>query len=1143
VPGYEGSGEQGGFSPADLLSAYKIPSTIPRSQTVAIVDAYDDPNAETDLNTYRSHYGLSQCTTTNGCFTKVNQAGEKANYPAANAGWSVEISLDLDMVSAICQECKILLVEANNNALSSMYAAEDEALALKATEVSNSWGTNEYSEETKADSHFDGTNVPITAASGDETLGPSYPAASQYVISVGGTTLRKAEGPRGWSETIWSDSGGGCSLYESKPVWQTDPSCTGRTASDVAAVADPESPVSVYDSYKVEGWILLGGTSVSAPIIAAVEAHAEGPTRSSDAEIFYRRALFDVVSGSNGGCGIRYYLCNGQEGYDGPTGWGTPDGALETEVGFHAITSPAPIVATNSAVLSGYVNPASLATNYWFEYGKTTSYGSSVSGSAGSGRLWKGVSQRVTGLKVRTSYHYRLVAQNASGTVYGVDHTFTTRPWEAAVTPVPAGSESSILKDVSCTSSETCLAVGPKSLGHGPFVESWNGTEWSIQTAPSPEGSELGELRGVSCASSTACTGVGAYKTSSSTVSPFADRWNGTEWSSQQTPSREGSKESWLNKVSCVSTTACTAVGVYTTSSGAWMALAEHWNGTGWSIQTTPIPGGASESWLTGVSCSSPALCTAAGAYVNSAGKAVTLAERWNGTEWSIQTTPNPEGAKESRLNGVSCSSSNLCTAAGEYQNSAGKGVTLVERWNGTEWSIQTTPNPGGSFNTLAGVSCASSTECLAVGEYSTATGEFGLVERWNGTSWVTEPAAMGVEVASLLAASCPAQQSAGCTAVGAQTEWRARYGYFVTLAENGVSPQVTPEWRLGDAALAEPIQSAATGTIKLTEGNETGSASLECEAQSKWSSGLGANGEITSFSGNCQGSWLEKAKCENTVTLQALGLPWHGTLIASEGSVEDVLTAAGFKWTCTVSKIAHEEECKGRLLAKMTNGASGVTATFLPQEAYDLCKGANIGLMAFEGSQAIATSHGGKLSVVTASESEKLSEAGWSVGGASVLEPLGITESGKIKLTSGSASTECEDSAGGSAFPFATGEVVSVTITKCSTGGWLEGRTCESGSETVEATNLPWRAELVTIEGATREVLTGEGKGTPAFKWKCKVSGHSEEIKCEGAVSVTVTNGPSGVTAAFIASEKLGLCTLEGSQSIETGAGKLEAT
>jgi subtilase family serine protease len=321
-----GGGSPSGYNPADLQSAYKLPSaTAGSGQTVAIVDAYDDPKAESDLGVYRAQFGLPACTTANGCFRKVDQNGG-TTYPRGNRSWAQEISLDLDMVSAICPNCHILLVEATSNSFSNLATAVDEAATLKATEISNSYGGSEYSSEVGDQSHYNHPGIAITVSSGDSGYGVQFPAASQYVTAVGGTTLNKANNSRGWSETVWSGAGSGCSAYISKPSWQTDTGCSRRTVADVAADADPNTGVSVYDSYHEPGWLVFGGTSVASPIIASVYAlagNAGGLTYGSYS-YSHPRSLFDVTSGSNGSCGGSY-LCTGVDGYDGPTGNGTPD--------------------------------------------------------------------------------------------------------------------------------------------------------------------------------------------------------------------------------------------------------------------------------------------------------------------------------------------------------------------------------------------------------------------------------------------------------------------------------------------------------------------------------------------------------------------------------------------------------------------------------------------------------------------------------------------------------------------------------------------------------------------------------------------------------------------------------------------------
>lgn len=435
-PSFEGGGVGGGFGPSELESAYGLPSSSAGSgQTVAIVDAYDDPDAESDLAKYRSHYGLSACTTENGCFKKVNQTGG-TSYPTPNPSWAVEISLDLDMVSAACPKCHVLLVEATTNSSANLDAAEDEAVELGATGISNSWGSKEVEGDSSRDTYFTHHDVPITFSAGDSGYEVEYPASSPDVIAVGGTNLKKASNTRGWEETAWSGTGSGCSEHESKPSWQHDTGCSHRTNNDVAAVAGTTTPVSVADSYEpppgyeVEpGWALVAGTSVASPLVSGTVALAESAAKElPGAEAFYDQAeengtgaLDDVVSGSNGSCGN--YLCEAGPGYDGPTGLGSPYGAPSAPA--EPITAEPESLYETQATLSGTVNPRGHEAKYFFEYGTTTSYGSSTAeGSTGSGTSPVSVSTTVTGLTAQLTYHYRLVAKTGNHLSYGKDEVF-----------------------------------------------------------------------------------------------------------------------------------------------------------------------------------------------------------------------------------------------------------------------------------------------------------------------------------------------------------------------------------------------------------------------------------------------------------------------------------------------------------------------------------------------------------------------------------------------------------------------------------------------------------------------------------------------------------------------------------------------
>jgi len=313
-----------GYGPSDLQSAYNIAGASASNgggATVAVMEAADDPNLESDLGTYRAQYGLPACTTGNGCFRKVNGSGQQGNYPPGDTGWGGEASLDVDMVSAVCPNCHILVVESQD-----LEGAQNVAVSLGARFISNSWGTGDGSGDAGADGDFNHSGVVDVASSGDSGYGVSYPASSQYVVAVGGTSLYRASNSRGWSESTWSGAGAGCSSWESKPSWQTDSGCGRRTVADVSAIADPGTGVAFYDTYGSGGWGVVGGTSVSSPIIASVFALAGAPS-SAAASVLYAHsgALNDITSGSDGSCSPSY-LCTAQPGYDGPTGLGTPNG-------------------------------------------------------------------------------------------------------------------------------------------------------------------------------------------------------------------------------------------------------------------------------------------------------------------------------------------------------------------------------------------------------------------------------------------------------------------------------------------------------------------------------------------------------------------------------------------------------------------------------------------------------------------------------------------------------------------------------------------------------------------------------------------------------------------------------------------------
>ncbi len=410
-----------GYQPSDLLSAYQLPdgaSGAGLGMTVAVVDAFDLATAEADLAAYRSQWGLSACTTANGCFKKVDQNGG-TSYPATNAGWNGETALDIEMVSAICPNCKIVLVEANSSSGNNLFTAESQAVSQGANVISNSWGGAEGAgEETLDAPYFNHPGIAITFSTGDDGYGTQYPATSPYVTAVGGTSLTTAANPRGWSETAWGSAGGGtgtgagsgCSSIEAKPSFQHDLGCSRRTVADVSAVADPSTGVAVY-SVSQGGWVRFGGTSVASPIIAGVYALA-GPASPGTYPVSYPYAkpaqLNDVTSGTNGSCGGSY-LCTGKVGYDGPTGLGTPisTGAFGTGAAPGAPTSVTATAANASASVSWHAAPPN---------GHPVS-GYTVSSAPGGQTCTTGgtLTCTVSGLTNGTSYTFKVVATNSIG--------------------------------------------------------------------------------------------------------------------------------------------------------------------------------------------------------------------------------------------------------------------------------------------------------------------------------------------------------------------------------------------------------------------------------------------------------------------------------------------------------------------------------------------------------------------------------------------------------------------------------------------------------------------------------------------------------------------------------------------------------
>jgi subtilase family serine protease len=360
-----------GFSPADLQDAYALTAfsaTVGSGRTIAIVVAQDGPTAEADLAIYRSTFGLPPCTTANGCFRKVNQAGAPSPLPTPDSGWASESNLQLDVISAMCPNCNLLLVEATTATDDDLGTAVNTAAAQPGVAaISNPYGGTEESDNpfantilTACELHYHHPGIAVTASSGDSGYGVEFPASCNYVTAVGGTSLARSSDPsntRGWSETVWNSNGGapgsGCSAYIAKPSWQTDTGCAMRTVADVAAVADPSTGLAVYDQ---GSWSVFGGTSTSVAVVTGVYGLAS-PAGAGDLPVSYAyanpSALFDITQGTNvvlgtPSCSGNFlYLCKAGIGYDGPTGFGTPNGVAAfgppTGNDFSLFDSPASI--------------------------------------------------------------------------------------------------------------------------------------------------------------------------------------------------------------------------------------------------------------------------------------------------------------------------------------------------------------------------------------------------------------------------------------------------------------------------------------------------------------------------------------------------------------------------------------------------------------------------------------------------------------------------------------------------------------------------------------------------------------------------------------------------------------------------------
>jgi hypothetical protein len=473
------------------------------------------------------------------------------------------------------------------------------------------------------------------------------------------------------------------------------------------------------------------------------------------------------------------------------------------------LTQTASNVSKHEATLNATVNAEGLETSYHFEYGTTTSYGNSVPASnvsVGSGLGNQLVHQTISGLQLETTYHYRVVAANSSGTTYGEDHTFVPSQWSIGQLPLPSGTGRSRFHPssfgtasascrlpspadggdhscggVSCPSRASCLAVGTLSDTNNetgpPLAERWNGSQWSFESLPFSTLPYVG-MTGVSCASTSACMAVGEGPTNPSIpppgdLNPVADSWtSSTGWSITPVPLPTEAKEAGFEGVSCSSSTECVAVGISVNSAGHFQPYAALWQGGSWTVKTVPSPPEAVNTMLEGVSCPSATFCIAVGMSDTSSGR-IPVSESWNGSSWSLgserTSAKTPSEASGPKLFGVSCASPSACMAVGSYGAGSGSNshlTSLTERWNGTEWSIQAPANAARNEE-LTGVSCASAETCTAVGAYASNQGVWvAMVQTWNGVAWGAQASNVDeTQPSELHAVSCAFQST--CAAVG----------------------------------------------------------------------------------------------------------------------------------------------------------------------------------------------------------------------------------------------------------------------------------------------------------------------------------------------------------------------------------------
>ncbi|HEY9388416.1 MAG TPA: S53 family peptidase [Mycobacteriales bacterium] len=697
-----------GYGPAQLQTAYGLTKAATErggDQTVAITIAFDVPNAEEDLAAYRETYGLPPCTTANGCFQKVNQNGESGPLPAPNPEWALEASLDLDMVSAACPRCHILLVEADDNGMENLGMAVATAARLGATQITNSWGTPDSPGVGHYEPFFDHSDVSIFAASGDSGYGPSYPASAGNVVAVGGTSLWPAGGTRGYREYAWGQGGSGCSTQIARPSWQPDNGCGKKSVADVAAVADPYTAVAVYDTYGVGGWVRLGGTSASSPIVAGFYALLGDDAHKAEGGSWiysHKEKFFDVTSGSNhsGSCSPAN-MCAAGAGYDGPTGVGTPnytqiDGTADGCVNnWSQVPSPSMSEEAGGGVLSETQGVAAMSDNdvwtagFYFE-------------NAFNGPF--------------ESVGWGADIQHWNGTT-----------WEHTSAPQPLIPQSQNLmanpRDIEFSGPKDGWVVGARN-DPTPLVEHWDGTRWSLSPVLTPDVRWTGASGSTVLAKSSA-EGVAAISSTDAwlvlntsrtepdengglSTGSFLEHWDGHEWSFVDFPGSDNRKLQ-LNDVWGTSSDNVWAVGHEQISSMEFRAVALHWDGQKWT-STSPVHDTDVTSF-NAVSGTGPNDVWAVGTGDQGAANGP-LVEHWDGSRWTRTQVEgsDPLVSSFTDFEGVTVNSPDDVWAAGRWN----QWNYLVGHWDGTRWAVVQVPQE--RPNALWGIDSSGPGNVWAVG-------------------------------------------------------------------------------------------------------------------------------------------------------------------------------------------------------------------------------------------------------------------------------------------------------------------------------------------------------------------------------------------------------------------------------------------